>query len=193
MIRIVDDPKSNISPEILEKLTTGTGYPFSEGLHAGIPLAKAGVYTIWRGSEFIYVGIAGRGLDLTIEHKRMRGIRDRIGSHWYGRRSGDQFGVYVCDRLVLPELTPEQISRIGAGDLSLDALTRVYIHQHLSYRFAVLPSFAEAMAIEDLFASGGTSSGKPFLNPKKAKGVRRSASNGRAPSPSISAKTPGEG
>jgi hypothetical protein len=84
------------------------------------------------------VGIAGRGLDLTIEHKRTRGVRDRLDSHWWGRRSGDQFAVYVCDRLVLPQLTPSQISQIAAGDLSLDALTRVYIHQHLSYPYASL-------------------------------------------------------
>jgi hypothetical protein len=40
--------------------------------------------------------------------------------------------VYVCDRFVL------QNSRklVTAGDLSLDAQARVYIHDHLSYRFA---------------------------------------------------------
>jgi hypothetical protein len=192
MIWIVDDPKSNISPEICQKLTTGTSYPSSEGLHDDLPLANAGAYTIWRGAEFIYVGIAGRGLDLTIEHKRMRGIRDRIGSHWYGRRSGDQFGVYVCDRLVLPELTREQINQVGAGDLSLDALTRVYIHKHLSYRFVVSSSFAEALAIENMFAAGETAVSKPLLNPKKSKGVSRSASSDRAPSLSISSRIPGE-
>jgi hypothetical protein len=40
-----------------------------------------------------------------------------------------------------------KMSQIGAGDLSLDALTKVYIHQHLGYRFAVSSSFAEALAI----------------------------------------------
>jgi hypothetical protein len=90
MIWIVDDPKSNISPEIFQKLTTGTSYPFSEGLHDDLPLANAGAYTIWRGAEFIYVGIAGRGLDLTIEHKRMRGIRDRIPPYRPGHYRQDQ-------------------------------------------------------------------------------------------------------
>lgn len=173
MIRRVDDPTITIPPEILHCLTSGRSYPFSEGLHDDLPLAKAGVYTIWRGPEFIYVGIAGRGLDLTIEHKRMRGIRDRLGSHWYGRRSGDQFGVYVCDRLVLPLLTSEQIKKIAAGELSLDALTRAHIHQNLSYRFAVVATFADAISIENSFASGTTPFGKPLLNPKKSTNAKR--------------------
>jgi hypothetical protein len=163
----VEDPKSAVCPQVFQSLTSGTSYSFSEGLHTDLPFAKPGVYTIWRNVDFIYVGIAGRSLDLTIEHKRIRGVRDRLDSHWRGRRSGDQFAVYVCDRLVLPQLTPSQISQISAGELSLDALTRVYIHQHLSYRFIVLPSFSEAMAIESSFAKGDTPIGKPLLNPKR--------------------------
>ena len=29
----------------------------------------------------------------------------RLGSHASGRRSGDQFNVYICDRFVVPALT----------------------------------------------------------------------------------------
>ena len=163
-----------VPPDVYKTLTIGTSYPFSEGLHTDIPLARPGVYTIWHNSDFIYVGIAGRGLDLTIEHKRSRGLRDRLDSHWRGRRSGDQFAVYVCDRLVLPQLTTQQITEIGAGELSLDALTRVYIHQNLSYRFAVVPGFAEALAIEVSFARGETPIGKPFLNPNRSSKRRES-------------------
>ena len=49
--------------------------------------------------------IAGRNLDLAAEHTRVRGVRDRLDSHRSGRRSGDQFAVYVCDRLVLQTLS----------------------------------------------------------------------------------------
>jgi hypothetical protein len=87
-------------------------------------------YTIWRGDEFVYIGIAGRNLNLAVEHKRIRGERDRLDSHRAGRRSGDQFAVYVCDRFVLPELTQDEIKRIAAGNLSLDAKTRVYKRAH---------------------------------------------------------------
>ena len=115
----------------------------------------------------MYIGIAGRNLDLTMEHKRMRGVRDRLDSHRAGRRSGDQFAVYVCDRFVLPELTQDEIKRVAAGDLSLDAKTRVYIHEHLSYRFAAANTYKEAMKIETAFARGGTPLGKPLLNPAR--------------------------
>ncbi len=66
---------------ILKILTTGTAYPFSERLHESLPLAKPGIYTIWRKSEFLYVGIAGCGLDLDAEHKMKRGLLDRLDSH----------------------------------------------------------------------------------------------------------------
>ena len=128
-------------------------------------MACIGVYTIWRGDEFVYVGIAGRNLDLATEHKLMRRVRDRLDSHRSGRRSDDQFAVYVCDRLVLPTLTREQIELVAVGQLSLDALTRVYVHKNLSYRFAATSNYKEAMTIETEFARGETGVGLPQLNP----------------------------
>jgi hypothetical protein len=160
-------PNEQSPPEIFQSLTSGRSYPFSEGLHADLSLAKAGVYAIWRGLECLYVAIAGPGLDLTIDHKHMSGIRDRLGSHRYGRRSGDQFGVYLCDKLVLPLLTSEPIKEIAEGELSMDAMTRVHIHQYLSYRFALVSNFAEAIAIETTFAGGSTTIWKPLFNPRK--------------------------
>lgn len=156
---------TKMTSEIYEGLTTGPIHSFRDALHETLPLACIGVYTIWRGTEFVYVGIAGRNLDLAAEHKRMRGVRDRLDSHRSGRRSGDQFAVYVCDRLVLPTLSREQIQQVAAGDLSLDALTRVYIHENLSYRFAATRSYMEALEIETMFARGETEVGLPQLNP----------------------------
>jgi hypothetical protein len=154
-----------MTDEIYEALTTGPLHSFRDALHETLPLASIGVYTIWRGTEFMYVGIAGRNLDVAAEHKRMRGVRDRLDSHRSGRRSGDQFAVYVCDRLVLPTLSREQIQKLAAGELSLDALTRVYIHENLSYRFAATMSYKEALKIETTFARGDTEVGFPQLNP----------------------------
>ena len=42
----------------------------------------------------------------------------RLASHASGRRSGDQFLIYVCDRLVLPRLG-NRIGEIAGGALSL--------------------------------------------------------------------------
>jgi hypothetical protein len=154
--------------EIFVALTGGAAHSFRDVLHETLPLACIGVYTIWRGDEFVYVGIAGRNLNLAVEHKRMRGVRDRLDSHRSGRRSGDQFAVYVCDCLVLPTLTREQIEQVAAGELSLDALTRVYIHKHLSYRFAGTSSYKEAMNVETEFARGETDFGLPQFNPNRS-------------------------
>ena len=112
----------------------------------------------------------------------MRGLRDRLDSHRSGRRSGDQFAVYVCDRLVLPTLSPEEVQRIAAGELSLDALTRTYIHTHLSYRFVTTDSYAEALAVEMALAKGTSSVGIPLLNPHRA--IRMPPPNGTGKLPS---------
>ena len=161
-----------MTSEIYKALTTGAMHSFRDALHETLPLACIGVYTIWRGTEFMYVGIAGRNLDLAAEHKRMRGVRDRLDSHRSGRRSGDQFAVYVCDRLVLPTLSLEQIQQIAAGELSLDALTRVYIHENLAYRFAATRSYKDALEIETAFARGETEFGFPRLNPRRPVWIR---------------------
>jgi hypothetical protein len=158
--------------ELYATLTAGPAYSFALRLHETLPLACCGVYTIWRGDDFLYVGIGGRGLDMTIIHTKMRGIRDRLGSHQYGRRSGDQFAVYVSDRLVLPNLTPEEIIGIASAELSMDALTRVYIHENLTYRFCITDDYPQAMGIELEFTQGRTPVGKPLLNPNS--GQRRS-------------------
>jgi len=160
-------------PEVFAALSSGSSYSFRDKLHATIPLACIGLYTIWRETAFMYVGIAGRGLDLSVAQKRMKGVRDRLDSHRSGRRSGDQFAIYVCDRLVLPTLATSDIAQIAKGELSLDALTRVYIHNHLSYRFTSVDSYKLARQIEGEFARGETKLGKPLLNPATARSVRK--------------------
>jgi hypothetical protein len=46
-----------------------------------VPSAAAGVYTVWCGEQFIYVGMAGRGLDeagirLHAENGARKGLAD---------------------------------------------------------------------------------------------------------------------
>ncbi len=40
---------------------TGPACRFSDWPNAEVPRRAAGVYTIWRQEEFIYVGMSGRG------------------------------------------------------------------------------------------------------------------------------------
>jgi hypothetical protein len=94
-----------------------------------------------------------------------RGLYDRLNSDRSGRRSGDQFCVYVCDRLVQPALDRSEIEAIASAEASLDQTTRAYIQEHLSYRFVELSTFAESLAIERSVRSGVLSVGAPLLNP----------------------------
>ena len=91
----------------------------------------------------------------------------RLQSHASGRRSGDQFCVYVADRMVLPTLSPEDITGIASGRHSMDALVRRYIHESLGYRFAMLPDGAAAYAAEAAIKGGAWQHGRPLLNPKR--------------------------
>ena len=115
------------------------------------------------------MGIAGRSLNLSITHAKMKGLKDRLDSHWRGRRSGDQFSVYVFDRFIVPVLTEEQRKQFANGDLQGSPLTREFIRTHLSYRFVVTASYEEARAVEVVFAKGQTPAGFPVLNPRRIK------------------------
>jgi hypothetical protein len=155
---------------LLNVLEEGYAYRFSDWPNAEVPQAAAGVYTIWNGGTLVYVGMSGRGMstaDITTarEQGTKKGLYTRLQSHAAGRRSGDQFCVYVCDRLVLKSLTVDDVGQVADGQLSLDGLTREYIHEHLSYRFVEAPDGQEAARIEAVIRSGGLAAGKPLLNP----------------------------
>ena len=70
----------------------------------------------------------------------------RLDSHAKGRLSGDQFNVYVANRLVVPKLVPDQFSEFAAGTLTLDLLTRQYIHENFEYQYLIVKASAEDLA-----------------------------------------------
>ena len=90
-----------VSPpeQLLHELERGPLHRFGDfKTLADIPRTGAAVYTIWdEESALIYVGVSGRSETST------RGPWGRLRSHWNGRRSGDQFAVYVADHHVLPK------------------------------------------------------------------------------------------
>jgi len=88
-----------------------------------------------------------------------------LNSHASGRRSGDQFCIYVFDRLVLPTLTAEDLKAVGAGDLSCDEIVKKFIRDRLSCRFVVVEDAAEARKIEAVVRAKGLAGRRPFLNP----------------------------
>ena len=88
-------------------------------------------------------------------------------SHASGRRSGDQFCVHVADRLVMPVLARDEVEAIAAGRASFDRRLRDFVRDRMGYRFVVLPSGAEARAVEATLRAGRWALGTPVLNPSR--------------------------
>jgi hypothetical protein len=152
-----------IDDTLIDALEHGPLHLFAEyaTLTDVIPGRGAGVYTIWdEEGGLVYVGIAGRNPD-------GRGLASRLRSHASGRRSGDQFCVYVADHYVLPELTREQIEAIRDSQLSMDALVREQIHRDFGFRFIAVADYPTAMQVESEIRSGRLRSGRPRLNPSR--------------------------
>ena len=155
----------------LKELETGELHLFADWPNEAVPAVAAGAYTVWEGERLVYSGMAGRSLteESILEHRddptRVTGLRSRLASHASGRRSGDQFCVYVADRFVLPRLEPKQIQGIAAGATPLDTLVREYIHDRFGYRFIEAANGTEARELERAVREGQLSAGKPFLNP----------------------------
>lgn len=102
---------------------------FADDPRKYIPVSGSIIYSVWNPkAEFVYIGIAGLQKNLG-----RRNPVSRMVSHASGRRSGDQFCIYVHDHYVVPEL-------VKCGDYSpknghLDVITHDYIRKNLSYRF----------------------------------------------------------
>jgi len=72
-------------------------------------------------------------VDSPDEPVKAKDLWTRLNSHASGRRSGDQFCVYVCDRFVVPALSVAQQAQIAEGRLALDKLTRELIRDRYAY------------------------------------------------------------
>ena len=102
---------------------------FSEDPWRHIPNKGSIIYSVWdKDDKFIYIGISG--LQKSLEK---RSPLSRMISHASGRRSGDQFCIYIHDFYVIPKLIEkgEYSPSIGV----LDKLTKDFIQSNLSYRF----------------------------------------------------------
>ena len=87
------------------------------------------IYSVWNmNEEFLYIGISG--LQKSLDR---RNPLSRMQSHASGRRSGDQFCIYIHDLFVIPELIKTGEFKTERG--WLDKVTQKYIHENLVYRF----------------------------------------------------------
>ena len=148
---------------IIDRLAHGPLHRFADWPNKDVPKVAIGLYTVWRGDEFIYVGMAGKSKVLTdVKAKGGKsGLHGRLGSHTAGKKAGDQFCVYVADKILA-----------AAGHSTTDDFVRDYVCEHLSYRYFAFDGLSAeeqktAYRLEQRIQAGGTSLGKPLLNPKK--------------------------
>jgi len=88
-----------------------------------IPEYGSILYTVFLDQkEFIYVGIGG----LSGKSAKERNPRSRIIQHSQGRRSGDQFCIYIQDFYVIPSIINKKYEPKKGY---LDALTKEFIKQ----------------------------------------------------------------
>ena len=139
-------------------------FKFSDWPNKAIPNVSAGIYAIWNGGELFYCGMSGREIEKNL-HKKKYGLITRLHSHSTGRLSGDQFCVYVANRLVIPSLKQNDLPLFANGKLKLDILTKQYIHDHLDYQYVLVDSSSEAYAIEIQARNGELFGQRPLLNP----------------------------
>ena len=128
------------------------------------------VYSIWddEGKLFLYVGRSGpqkkdKPSKIKDEPPKIKDKLSRIRTHASGRRSGDQFCIYVQDYFVIPELRGDNY-KPARGEL--DRLTKCYIHANLSYRLKIIQNDSDgkkAIYLEKIIKQGVCGK-KPLLN-----------------------------
>lgn len=143
-------------------------YRFADWPNPAVPVIAAGVYAIWDKDTLIYCGMSGRSFEKGMVHTKTKfGLLMRLRSHAMGRLSGDQFCVYVANRLVIPSLSREQLLMFRSGELTLDHLTKQYIRDRFDYQFTTVDTGMEAFDLEMQCRLGATFGVRPLLNPGK--------------------------
>ena len=155
--------------ENIKYLASGPRHLFSDWPVTEVPEVAAGLYSIWDENQFVYIGMSGRSATPEeLERRRLIGktfgLFNRLAAHASGRRSGDQFCVYVADVFVLPQLTAGQIRDISKRYITFDSLVKAYVHDHLSFRFMETVDGVTALRLEAEIKAGSLGA-KPLLNP----------------------------
>ncbi|MDA0723575.1 MAG: GIY-YIG nuclease family protein [Verrucomicrobia bacterium] len=122
--------------ELWYDLNRQSVHAFADWPNREIPKGKPGVYLIYQGVRLIYVG------------KAKKNLLGRLTQHARGHRSGDQFCVYLGDRLVMPKLGIDQMKDLFSGELSLDHEIKKFVRSQLSYRYLIVKDDPTARTLE---------------------------------------------
>ena len=109
---------------------------FADWPNRDVPKGKPGVYLIYQGDRWIYIGMS------------FKNLQSRLNQHASGRRSGDQFCVYAGDRLVMSKLSIDQMKGVFSGEYSLDDAIKEFVRSQLSYRYLLVADDPTARALE---------------------------------------------
>jgi hypothetical protein len=118
---------------VFDDLARGPLFRFADWPTLNVPDAP-GVYTNWDDEQFLYCGIA-------------TAMRGRLATHASGRQGSD-FCRYRFHRLILANLTRDQLERIAAGRPFPDVLTKTLVRGRLSFRFVIIDDDAITRAVE---------------------------------------------
>ena len=93
-----------------------------------------------------------------------KNLQSRLNQHASGRRSGDQFCVYLGDRLVMPKLDIDQTKGVFSGEVSLDEEIKKFVRSQLSYRYLLVQDDPTARALEKYGLQIAKGQGTELLN-----------------------------
>ncbi|MDB3958638.1 GIY-YIG nuclease family protein [Opitutales bacterium] len=122
--------------QLWDELNRQPVHRFADWPNRDVPKGKPGVYLIYLGNDLKYVGMASANL------------YGRLNQHARGKRSGDQFCVYVGDRLVMSKLSIDQMKGVFSGEYSLDDAIKEFVRSQLSYQYLVVVDDPTARALE---------------------------------------------
>jgi predicted GIY-YIG superfamily endonuclease len=122
--------------QLWDELNQQPVHRFADWPNRDVPKGQPGVYLIYQGDRWIYIGMS------------FKNLQSRLNQHASGRRSGDQFCVYAGDRLVMPKLSIDQMKGVFSGEYSLDDAIKEFVRSQLSYRYLVVTDDPTARALE---------------------------------------------
>ena len=138
--------------KLWDELNQQPVHRFADWPNKEVPKGKPGVYLIYQRNDLKYVGMASANL------------YGRLNQHARGKRSGDQFCVYVGDRMVMPKLGIDQMKGVFSGVYSLDDAFKEFVRSQLAYRYLVVADDPTARALEKHGLEIANGQGADLLN-----------------------------
>ena len=138
--------------QLWDELNQQPVHRFADWPNKEVPKGKPGAYLIYQEGRWIYIGMS------------FKNLQGRLNQHARGKRSGDQFCVYVGDRLVMPKLGIDQMKGVFSGEYSLDDAIKEFVRSQLSYQYLVVTDDPTARAPEKYGLEIAKGQGTDLLN-----------------------------